>query len=106
VSPPRSRGLAHHPARRRLARGVCGGWGNVRTMEDEDGYFGERVAATYDGTSGVFGPGTVEATAGVLAEMARGGGALELAIGTAGIALPLARRGVEVHGIELSRAMV
>ena len=36
-------------------------------MEDEDGYFGERVAATYDGTSGVFGPGTVEATAGVLA---------------------------------------
>ena len=44
-------------------------------MEDEDGYFGERVAATYDGTSGVFGPGTVEATAGVLAELA-GGAAL------------------------------
>ena len=42
-------------------------------MEDEDGYFGERVAATYDGTSGVFGPGTVEATAGVLAALARGG---------------------------------
>jgi hypothetical protein len=33
-------------------------------MEDEDGYFGERVAATYDGTSGVFGPGTVERRAG------------------------------------------
>jgi len=75
-------------------------------MEDEDGYFGERVAATYDGTSGVFGPGTVEATAGVLAELAGGGRALELAIGTGRIALPLARRGVEVHGIELSRAMV
>ena len=75
-------------------------------MEDEDGYFGERVAATYDGTSGVFGPGTVEATAGVLAELARGGRALELAIGTGRIALPLARRGVEVHGIDLSRAMV
>jgi len=75
-------------------------------MEDEDGYFGERVAATYDGTSGVFGPGTVEATAGVLAELAGGGRALELAIGTGRIALPLSRRGVEVHGIELSRAMV
>jgi SAM-dependent methyltransferase len=75
-------------------------------MEDEDGYFGERVAATYDGTSGVFGPGAVEATAGVLAELAGGGRALELAIGTGRIALPLARRGVEVHGIELSRAMV
>ena len=75
-------------------------------MEDEDGYFGERVAATYDGTSGVFGPGTVEATAGVLAELAGGGRALELAIGTGRIALPLTRRGVAVHGIDLSRAMV
>src|SRR5437773_11714105 len=89
-----------------LARGVRGGWGSVPTMEDEDGYFGERVAARYDGTSGVFGPGAVEATAGVLAELAGGGRALELAIGTGRIALPLARRGVEVHGIELSRAMV
>src|SRR6185437_2006202 len=86
--PRQSRGLAQHPARR-LAHG---GWGNVPAMEDEDGYFGERVAATYDGTSGVFGPGTVEATAGVLAELARGGRALELAIGTG--------------RIELSRAMV
>jgi len=75
-------------------------------MEDEDGYFGERIAATYDGSTGVFAPGAVEATAGVLAELAGGGRALELAIGTGRIALPLARRGVEVHGIELSQAMV
>ena len=75
-------------------------------MTDDDGYFGERVAATYDGTSGVFAPGAVEATAAVLAELAGGGRALELGIGTGRIALPLARRGVEVHGIDLSRAMV
>jgi SAM-dependent methyltransferase len=75
-------------------------------MEDEDGYFGERVAATYDGSSGVFGPGAVAATAAVLAELAGGGRALELGIGTGRIALPLARLGVEVHGIDLSRAMV
>jgi SAM-dependent methyltransferase len=75
-------------------------------MEDEDGFFGERVAATYDGSTGVFAPGAVEATAGVLAGLAGGRRALELAIGTGRIALPLARRGVEVHGIELSRAMV
>jgi hypothetical protein len=37
-------------------------------MKDEDGHFGESVAATYDGTSGVFAPGMVEATAEVLAE--------------------------------------
>src|SRR5215468_9652059 len=75
-------------------------------MADKDGYFGESVAATYDGTSGVFAPGAVEATAGVLAGLAGGGRALEFGIGTGRIALPLARRGVEVHGIDLSRAMV
>ena len=75
-------------------------------MEDQDGYFGERVAATYDGTSGVFGPGAVEVTAAVLAGLAGGGRALELGIGTGRIALPLARRGVDVDGIDLSRAMV
>jgi SAM-dependent methyltransferase len=75
-------------------------------MDDKDGYFGERVAATYDESSEVFEPGAVEATAGVLAELARGGRALELGIGTGRIALPLAARGVPVHGIDLSRAMV
>jgi SAM-dependent methyltransferase len=41
-----------------------------------------------------------------LAEWARGGTALELAIGTGWIALPLAERGIRVAGIELSQAMV
>ena len=75
-------------------------------MDDEDGYFGERVAASYDDSSEVFGPGAVDAVADVLAELAGGGRALELGIGTGRIALPLARRGVPVHGIDLSRAMV
>jgi SAM-dependent methyltransferase len=42
----------------------------------------------------------------VLAALAGGGRALEFGIGTGRIALPLTRRGVEVHGIDLSRAMV
>ena len=76
-------------------------------MEDQDGYFGERVAATYDDSSeGMFDPAFTDAVAGVLAGLAGGGRALELGIGTGRIALPLARRGVEVHGIDLSRAMV
>ena len=41
-----------------------------------------------------------------LADLAGGGDALELGIGTGRIALPLARRGVRVHGIDLSEAMV
>ena len=76
-------------------------------MEDADGYFGERVAATYDSSEeGMFGPEAVAATAGLLAELAGGGRALELGIGTGRIALPLARLGVPVHGIDMSRAMV
>ena len=74
---------------------------------DEDGYFGERVAASYDeSTAEMSEPGVVEPAASLLAELAGGGRALELGIGTGRIALPLARRGVPVHGIDLSRAMV
>ncbi|MFD7877136.1 class I SAM-dependent DNA methyltransferase [Streptomyces sp. NPDC059766] len=76
-------------------------------MTDEDGYFGERVAADYDTSSAeMFEPALVDATADVLAELAGTGRALELGIGTGRIALPLARRGVPVHGIDLSRAML
>jgi SAM-dependent methyltransferase len=72
-----------------------------------DGYFGERVAATYDeSSSDMFEPGVVDAAADLLAGLAGGGRALELGIGTGRIALPLARRGVPVHGIDLSRAMI
>ena len=74
---------------------------------DADGYFGEDVAATYDdGFEDQFDPAVIDVTAGVLAGLAGHGRALELAIGTGRIALPLAARGVEVHGIDLSRAMV
>jgi SAM-dependent methyltransferase len=76
-------------------------------MDDEDGYFGERVAASYDDPSDdMFNPALVDTVAEVLAGLAGGGRALELGIGTGRIALPLARRGVPVHGIDLSRAMV
>ncbi|MBA9001931.1 class I SAM-dependent DNA methyltransferase [Thermomonospora cellulosilytica] len=76
-------------------------------MNDPDGYFGEQVAATYDeSTAEMFAPAVVEPAVDVLAELAGDGRALELGIGTGRIALPLARRGVPVHGIDLSRAMV
>ena len=42
----------------------------------------------------------------MLAELAGGGRALELAIGSGRVALPLAARGLSVHGIEASEAMV
>ncbi len=73
----------------------------------DDGYFDERVAATYDEFSAeMFDAAVVDMAVGLLAELAGSGRALELGIGTGRIALPLAARGVPVHGIELSKAMV
>jgi SAM-dependent methyltransferase len=70
-------------------------------------HFGEPVAARYDELSaGMFEPDAVDPVVEVLAGLAGEGAALELGIGTGRIALPLARRGVRVHGIELSEAMV
>ena len=72
----------------------------------DDGYFDERVAARYDESSAeMFDPEVVDPAVDFLAELAGSGRALELGIGTGRIALPLAQRGVPVHGIELSKAM-
>jgi SAM-dependent methyltransferase len=72
-----------------------------------DDHFGERVAARYDESSAdMFDPAVVDPAVDFLAELAGGGAALELGIGTGRIALPLAGRGVRVHGIDLSEAMV
>jgi 2-polyprenyl-3-methyl-5-hydroxy-6-metoxy-1,4-benzoquinol methylase len=76
-------------------------------MRDEDGFFGEDIAATYDESSAdMFRPDAVDPAVDVLAELSGDGRALELGIGTGRIALPPARRGVQVHGIDMSRAMV
>jgi SAM-dependent methyltransferase len=68
--------------------------------------FGElnagRYDAMYQGLMDVETRDSVE----TLAELARGGKVLELAIGTGRVALPLAARGLTVHGIEASKEMV
>src|SRR5260221_8808480 len=70
-------------------------------------HFGERVAERYDETTAeMFDPAVVDPVVDFLAELAGDGKALEFGIGTGRIALPLARRGVPVHGIDLSEAMV
>jgi SAM-dependent methyltransferase len=78
----------------------------VPAVHDEDGYFDQRVAARYDESSAeMFDPAVVDPVVDFLVELAGSGRALELGIGTGRIALPLAQRGVPVHGIELSKAM-
>ncbi|RWI14141.1 class I SAM-dependent methyltransferase [Mesorhizobium sp.] len=71
----------------------------------DDGHFDEKVAATYD-DDGMSAPEVVDPAVDLLAKLAGDGRVLEFAIGTGRLALPLARRGVQVEGIELSRPMV
>ncbi len=76
-------------------------------MLDNDGYFDERIAVRYDESSAEMSdPAAVDPVIDLLVELAGSGRALELGIGTGRVALPLAQRGVPVHGIELSKAMV
>jgi SAM-dependent methyltransferase len=75
-------------------------------VHDDDGYFDERIAARYDESAAeMFDPAVVDPVVDFLVPIAGRGRALELGIGTGRIALPLAARGVPVHGIELSKAM-
>src|SRR4030066_1063699 len=64
--------------------------------------YGERIAGVYDQWYSEFDPAAIQA----LAELAQGGKALELGIGTGRIALPLLQAGVAVHGIDISESMV
>jgi SAM-dependent methyltransferase len=66
-------------------------------------WFAGDVAERYDESTADM---PVEPVVDFLAELAGGGAALELAIGTGRIALPLVARGVRVHGIDLSPDMV
>ena len=77
-------------------------------MADPDpATYGDRMAEIYDEYHEHLGaPEVVDPMVDVLAELAGDGAALELGIGTGRIALPLAERGVEVHGIDVSEAMV
>ena len=70
-------------------------------------YFDERIASRYDLIwANLFEPAVIDAAVSFLADLAGTGAALELGIGTGRVALPLSQRGVRVHGIELSPAMV
>ena len=70
------------------------------------GWFAEDAGARYDESTGsYFEQATIDATVDFLEPLAAGG-ALELAIGTGRIAVPLAARGVRVAGIDYSPAMV
>jgi len=72
-----------------------------------ENHFGGKVAERYDESAAdMFDPAVVGPVVDFLVELARGGAALELGIGTGRIALPLSQQGVRVAGIDLSEDMV
>jgi Methyltransferase domain len=80
----------------------------IGPMEGAEGYdaatYGDRIADIYDELPTH--PDDADAAVTYLAELAGDGPALELGIGTGRLALPLARGGLEVSGIDTSAAMV
>ena len=76
-------------------------------MSELENHFGEKVAARYDELcSDRFRSDVLDPTVEFLAELAGSGPVLELGVGTGRVALPLAERGLQVHGIDLSPAMI
>jgi len=76
-------------------------------VTERPNWFGADVAERYDETSAeMHDPALLAGTVGLLATLAGTGPVLELAVGTGRVALPLAGRGVEVHGIDLSPDML
>jgi SAM-dependent methyltransferase len=72
-----------------------------------ENYFDERIAKSYRARwPDLFEPTAIDPVVAFLADLAGSGAALELGIGTGRIAIPLAGRGIRVHGIDLSPDMV
>jgi SAM-dependent methyltransferase len=70
-------------------------------------YFDERIARSYEARwPELFEPAAIDPVVAFLAGLAGDGAALELGVGTGRIAIALRRRGVPVHGIDLSPEMV
>ena len=67
-----------------------------------DETYGEHVAGVYDEWYADYDKHAID----TLAELARGGRALELGIGTGRIALPLSAKGIEVHGVDAAPSMI
>lgn len=72
----------------------------------DDGFFDDAVAATYDRLHGETAPGELSLMVDRLEALATDRTALEFAIGTGRVALPLAARGISVAGIDYSWAMI
>lgn len=69
--------------------------------------YDEKLARTYDrDAASMYAPEVLDPTIEFLAALAGSGAALEFGVGTGRVALPLAARGIPVHGIDISEPML
>ena len=74
--------------------------GHVGPNREQINYFDADVATQYDADAmAIFAPEVIEPTVDILSELAGNGAALEFAVGTGRVALPLSARGIAVTGI-------
>ena len=102
-------GLYRRRARQSLNIGIRQGRESATTMAGmrQEDIWDVEAAQGYDTPGkGMFAFDLLAATAGRLADLAGGGRALEFAIGTGRVAVPLSQRGISVTGIELSDPMI
>ena len=91
------------PVYRRFLLALC----NSGRMVDQQQLWDDHVAKEYDTPGeGMFSPEVLGPTVAVLSRLAGDGPAIEFAIGTGRVAIPLSKAGVQVSGIELSHAMI
>src|SRR5512144_930860 len=77
----------------------------VAMAEYDSATYGDRIAEAYDSLIQIS-PQATAAAVEALARLAGSGPALELGVGTGRIAIPLAARGITVHGLDGSQAML
>ena len=76
-------------------------------LSASDTHLNPLVAAAYDDSlEDQFKPEVIQGAVSILAELAGDGPAVEFAVGTGRLALPLAETGVGVHGIDISKPML
>ena len=73
---------------------------------NQDHLWDTEAAQRYDTDEAMFAPEVLDPTVDLLASLAGDGAALEFAIGTGRVGIPLAERGVPVTGIEFSQPMI
>ena len=79
---------------------------NAVAMTSSDLWDTETAEQYDDSSAFMFAPDVLDPAVAFLAELAGDGSALELAIGTGRVAIPLAERGIPVTGVELAEPMV